>query len=114
MCFLGVFNVKMCGQKIVYIHFDTGKLEYVSTVLVPSADLISFCLDGCQVRGRRSTRSQPQPPIYEEMVGSPSQKLAPLHLDKGEYNNCSVRKTTAENHYESPSGALVPRNVSQK
>lgn len=116
MCVFGGFYLKICWQKIVYTHFDTGNLEYVSTVFVLFTDLISFCLDGCQVRARRSTRLQPQPSIYEEMVGvqSPSQKLAPLHLDKGEYKNCSVRKTTAENHYESPSSVLVLRNESQK
>ncbi|XP_041838267.1 uncharacterized protein LOC121637957 [Melanotaenia boesemani] len=74
--------------------------------------LVGILLANC--KARRSVKSSPQAPIYEEMVGSPSQKLAPLHLEDAdsEYRNCSVKKSCPENHYESPSGSLFPRRAS--
>ncbi|KAM4584434.1 cd7 antigen-like [Odontesthes bonariensis] len=70
-------------------------------------------------KANRSVKSHPQAPIYEEMVGMPSQsrKLASCHLEEvesTEYRNCSVKKSCPENYYESPSGALFPRKESEK
>ncbi|KAL7405347.1 hypothetical protein ABVT39_027583 [Epinephelus coioides] len=58
-------------------------------------------------KARRSVKSHPQAPIYEEMTGVKPvcRKLAPHHLEEmesSEYRNCSVKKSCPENHYESP------------
>lgn len=70
-------------------------------------------------KARRSVKSHPQAPIYEEMTGLKpvSRKLPACHLEEmesSEYRNCSAKKTCPENHYESPSGALRPWSQSQK
>lgn len=58
-------------------------------------------------KSRRSVKSHPQAPIYEEMTGlqAASRKLGPLHLEEtqsSEYRNCPVKKSCSENYYESP------------
>ncbi|XP_034059227.1 uncharacterized protein LOC117537924 isoform X2 [Gymnodraco acuticeps] len=65
-------------------------------------------------KARRSVRSHPQAPIYEEMTGS--RKQAPRNLEEmepSEYTNCSVKKSCPQNHYESPRGTLCPRTESE-
>ncbi|XP_053184789.1 cd7 antigen-like [Scomber japonicus] len=68
---------------------------------------------------RPSVKPTRQAPIYEEMTGFKAlkngQKLAPNHLEDtvSVYNNTSVKKSCLENHYESPTGALCPRNETQ-
>ncbi|XP_034756132.1 cd7 antigen-like isoform X1 [Etheostoma cragini] len=66
-------------------------------------------------KARRSVKSHPPAPIYEEMTGVPpvSRKLPPRHLEEtesSEYRNCSVKRSCTENHYESPIGALIPKS----
>lgn len=63
---------------------------------------------------RRSVRSHPQAPIYEEMAGVKPRKFPPRHLEDKEHENrnCIVKKSCSDNHYESPSGALFPRRES--
>ncbi|XP_073325011.1 cd7 antigen-like [Pagrus major] len=61
----------------------------------------------CKGKSRRSVKSHPQAPIYEEMAGvrSASRKLVPLHLEEmesSEYRNCPVKKSCPDNYYESP------------
>lgn len=97
----------------------TQEIESVLTLFVPLTDLFFSRLGDCQGKARRSVKSHPQAPIYEEMVGvkSTSRKLAPRHLEEmesSEYRNCPVKKSCPDNHYESPSGALCPRRESPK
>ncbi|XP_041790368.1 uncharacterized protein LOC121604817 [Chelmon rostratus] len=72
----------------------------------------------CQVKSRRRrVATHSQAPIYEEMAGvqTASRKLARLEeSEPSEYRNCPVKRSSPENHYESPSGALCPRKESQK
>ncbi|XP_016526786.1 cd7 antigen-like isoform X1 [Poecilia formosa] len=80
--------------------------------------LLVGCVAAWKVSGRGKTRqgakSRSQAPIYEEMIGvqSPSRKL-PAHrleeVESTEYKNCSLKRASPGNHYESPSGALFPR-----
>ncbi|AWP05820.1 Hypothetical protein SMAX5B_007499 [Scophthalmus maximus] len=63
---------------------------------------------------RRSVKSRPQAPIYEEMAGVQplGRKVAPRHLEEteaSEYRNCLVKKSCNENQYESPSVAFSSR-----
>uniref|UniRef100_A0A3Q3ANB9 Uncharacterized LOC108245303 n=1 Tax=Kryptolebias marmoratus TaxID=37003 RepID=A0A3Q3ANB9_KRYMA len=69
-----------------------------------------------KVKVRRSANSQPPQPIYEEMVGvqSPSQKMAPLRLEDVDYKHVAMKRSSSENHYERPSGALYPRTLAQE
>lgn len=106
------------GRRVFFVSVQGGQcgcsssstLLYVLTLAV--AVLFLLGLVGIYLcKARRSVRSHPQAPIYEEMVGvQPSRrKLAPSHLEdmESEYRNCSVKKSCPENHYESP------RNQSQ-
>uniref|UniRef100_A0A3Q1F6F0 Uncharacterized LOC110950947 n=1 Tax=Acanthochromis polyacanthus TaxID=80966 RepID=A0A3Q1F6F0_9TELE len=68
-------------------------------------------------KARRSVKSHPQAPIYEEMTGiQPLNRKAASHrleeMESSEYRNCPVTKSCPENHYESPTGGLCPKRES--
>lgn len=88
-------------------------------VFLPFTDLCFSCLGGCQAKARRSVRSHPQAPIYEEMAGVKplSRKLADRHpeeIDSSVYRNSPVKKSCPENHYESPRGTFSSQDESPK
>lgn len=94
----------------------TQEIECVHSV--PFTDLFAFCLDNSQ-RKSRTVKPRSQAPIYEDMAGvkATSQKLVPQHLEEkvvSDYSKSHVKKSTPENHYEIPSGALWPRRECQK
>uniref|UniRef100_A0A3B3YKP0 Ig-like domain-containing protein n=1 Tax=Poecilia mexicana TaxID=48701 RepID=A0A3B3YKP0_9TELE len=76
--------------------------------------LLVGCVAAWKGKTRQGAKSRSQAPIYEEMIGvqSPSRKL-PAHrleeVESTEYKNCSLKRASPGNHYESPSGALFPR-----
>ncbi|XP_041640609.1 cd7 antigen-like [Cheilinus undulatus] len=106
----------------VSVKGECGCSSYSSLLYVLSAAvavLFFFLLIGCVVfhrgRARRSVKSHPQVPIYEDMAGVQAdvRKLAPYHLeeiDSSEYKNCSMKRSCPENYYERPSGG--PRKAS--
>ncbi|KAG8014885.1 hypothetical protein GBF38_003575 [Nibea albiflora] len=111
------------GRQAYFVSVQGGQCgcSSYSTLLysLSSAVAVLILLLGCTMiykgKSRRSIKSHPQAPIYEEMSGlkATSQKL-PLHpleeAEQSEYRNCHVKKSCPENHYESPSGALSPRS----
>ncbi|CAK6953422.1 cd7 antigen-like [Scomber scombrus] len=90
-------------------------LSSAVVVLLLTIVFVGICL--CKLRP--SVKPNRQAPIYEDMAGfkdlKSSTKLAPNHLEDtvSVYNNTSVKKSCPENHYESPTGALCPRNETQ-
>lgn len=75
---------------------------------VKSLFYFSSLLNDCQGKARHNAKSHSPAPIYEEMK-SPSQKEAPLRLkDMGcsEYRDSPAKRSSSENHYESPRAAL--------
>lgn len=68
----------------------------------------SSSLNDCQGKARHNAKSHSPAPIYEEMK-SPGQKEAPLRLkDIGcsEYRDNPAKRSSSENHYETPRAAL--------
>ncbi|XP_040893298.1 cd7 antigen-like [Toxotes jaculatrix] len=118
-------TIASLGRRVFFVSvqgrhcscFDYSTLLY--TVSAAVAVLLVFALIGLVkfYKGKKkSVKSQGHAPIYEEMSGlqPPRRKLAPCHLEEmesSEYRNCPVKKSCTENHYESPSGALSPRNL---
>ncbi|KAI3352371.1 hypothetical protein L3Q82_005337 [Scortum barcoo] len=109
------------GRQVVFVSVKGGQCgcSNYSTLLyaLSSAVAVLFVLFliGCAVvyrgKARRSVKSHPQAPIYEEMVGvkADSRKLALHHLEEtecSEYRNCPAKKSCPINHYESPRGVL--------
>uniref|UniRef100_A0A3Q3EXP6 Uncharacterized LOC109994140 n=1 Tax=Labrus bergylta TaxID=56723 RepID=A0A3Q3EXP6_9LABR len=93
-------------------------LLYALSAAVAVLLLLVFLI-GCVVfhrgKARRSVKSHPQVPIYEEMAGvhADSQKLAPYHLEETSSSENKIghmKRSCPENHYERPSGC--PRRVS--
>ncbi|XP_049428425.1 cd7 antigen-like [Epinephelus fuscoguttatus] len=102
-----VFFVSVQGGQCGCSNYST--LLYALSAAV--AVLLFLLLFGFVViykgKARRSVKSHPQAPIYEEMTGVKPvcRKLAPHHLEEmesSEYRNCPVKKSCPENHYESP------------
>lgn len=114
-----VFFVSVQGGRCGCSSYSTLLYALSSAVAVLFLLLLLGFLVIYRGKARRSVKSHPQAPIYEEMTGVKplSQKLAPCHLEEmecSEYGNCPAKKSCPQNHYESPSGALCPRSVSQK
>ncbi|XP_029360278.1 cd7 antigen-like isoform X2 [Echeneis naucrates] len=112
------------GRRVIFVSvqgIDCGCSNYVTLLYVLSAVVIVFIILGGFViykthlgKARRSVKSHPQAPIYEEMVGvqSPRQKVASHILEEmetSEYRNCPAKRPSSENHYESPIGGFCPR-----
>ncbi|XP_042369696.1 uncharacterized protein LOC121963480 [Plectropomus leopardus] len=109
-----VFFVSVQGGQCGCSNYSTLLYALSSAVVI----LLLLLLLGFVViykgKARRSVKSHPQAPIYEEMTGVQPvcRKLAPNHLEEmefSEYRNCPVKKSCPENHYESPRGALNPQ-----
>ncbi|XP_068583675.1 cd7 antigen-like [Cebidichthys violaceus] len=112
-----VFFVSVQGGHCECSSYSTLLYALSSAVVVLLLLLLLGFVMICKGKARRSVKSLPQAPIYEEMtvVQPASRKLQPQHLEEmgSEYTNCHVKKFCPENHYESPSGALCPRADSQ-
>lgn len=109
-----VFFVSVQGGQCGCSNYSTLLYALSSAVAVLLLLLFGFVVI-YKGKARRSVKSHPQAPIYEEMTGMQpvSRKLPPCHLEEmesSEYRNCPVKKSCPENHYESPSGALKPRS----
>ncbi|XP_053713442.1 uncharacterized protein LOC128754667 [Synchiropus splendidus] len=113
-------SITQLGRKVVFVSVQGGVCScsgYTTLLFVVcSAVVILVLLLGllfvCQVKIRRKQQPHPQPAIYEEMVGVqlPARKLRNLEeVDGCEYRNFSVKSPRLENHYETPSGALRPK-----
>ncbi|CAN9510518.1 unnamed protein product [Ophioblennius macclurei] len=100
-----VFFVSVQGDQCGCSSYST--LLYALSLAV--AVLLLLVLVGCVLlykgKARRSDKTHPQAPIYEEMVGvqqrgrkPPSRHLE--EIDSSEYRNCPVKKSCSENHYE--------------
>ncbi|XP_071361621.1 cd7 antigen-like [Trachinotus anak] len=112
------------GRRVFFVSVqggDCGCSSYSTLLYALSAAvaillfivLIGFVLV-YQSKARRGVKSHPPAPIYEEMAGvkPPNRKLLSHHLEEiesSEYRNCPVKKSSPENQYESPSGALCSR-----
>lgn len=98
-------------EKMTDFDFDTGNWECVLS-LYPSVIFFIWLLLHCQGKARhkarRNAKSHSPAPIYEEMK-SPSQKEAPLRLKEmgcSEYRDSPAKRSSSENHYETPRTAL--------
>ncbi|XP_037620262.1 cd7 antigen-like [Sebastes umbrosus] len=114
-----VFFVSVQGGQCGCANYSTLLYALSAAVAVLFLLLLLGFVVMYKGKARRSVKSHPQAPIYEEMTGlkPDSRKLAACHLEEmesSEYRNCSAKKTCPENHYESPSGALRPWSQSQK
>ncbi|KAM7009475.1 cd7 antigen-like [Tautogolabrus adspersus] len=113
------------GRQVFFVSVqaECGCSGYSTLLYAVSAAvavlLFLVFLVGCVVfhqgKARRSVKSHPQAPIYEEMAGvhAESHKLAPYHLEEmgsSENKSSHVKRSCPENHYERPSGG--PRRVS--
>ncbi|XP_026158389.1 cd7 antigen-like isoform X2 [Mastacembelus armatus] len=113
-----VFFVSVQGNNCGCSNYSV--LLYVLSSAVATLLLVLIGLVVCcQAKTRHRVNSQPQAPIYEEMVGvrPRNQKLAPHHLEEtqsSQYRNVLVKKSCSENHYESPSGVPCLRTESHK
>ncbi|XP_026216351.1 cd7 antigen-like [Anabas testudineus] len=113
-----VFFVSVQGEECGCSGYSTLLFALFSAVVVFIVVLIGVMVI-YKCKARRSVKSRPAAPIYEEMTGvQPLRcKLPPNHLEEtesSEYRNCKVKKPYPENHYECPTGALRPRTESQK
>ncbi|XP_010772423.1 cd7 antigen-like isoform X2 [Notothenia coriiceps] len=125
----GPHTSTLLGRQVVFVSVQGGQcgcsrysilLYALSSAVVV---LLLLLLLGFVViykgKARRSVRSHPQAPIYEEMTGSrklATRNQAPRNLEEmepSEYTNCTVKKSCPQNHYESPRGALCPRSESE-
>ncbi|XP_063324690.1 uncharacterized protein LOC134628625 isoform X1 [Pelmatolapia mariae] len=107
------------GRRVFFISVQGGHWcgcsSYSSLLYVLSSAvgvlLLLLLLTGCVLckgKARHNAKSHSPAPIYEEMK-SPSQKEAPLRLkDMGcsEYRDSPVKRSSSENHYETPRAAL--------
>lgn len=110
------------GRQVFFVSVQGGQcscsgsstLFYVLSSAVVALLLLLGFVGIYLCKTRRSVRSHPQAPIYEEMAGVKPRKFPPRHLEDKEHENrnCIVKKSCSDNHYESPSGALFPRRES--
>ncbi|XP_017287584.1 cd7 antigen-like [Kryptolebias marmoratus] len=109
------FFVSVQGDRCGCSSYDTLLYALSGAVGLLLVLLVGFIVK-FKVKVRRSANSQPPQPIYEEMVGvqSPSQKMAPLRLEDVDYKHVAMKRSSSENHYERPSGALYPRTLAQE
>uniref|UniRef100_A0A3Q1HCU3 Ig-like domain-containing protein n=1 Tax=Anabas testudineus TaxID=64144 RepID=A0A3Q1HCU3_ANATE len=112
------FLLVKAGEECGCSGYSTLLFALFSAVVVFIVVLIGVMVI-YKCKARRSVKSRPAAPIYEEMTGvQPLRcKLPPNHLEEtesSEYRNCKVKKPYPENHYECPTGALRPRTESQK
>ncbi|KAM7394084.1 hypothetical protein PAMP_020905 [Pampus punctatissimus] len=95
-----------CSSSTTLLYALSAAVVILLLLLLLLLGFVGIC------KFRRSERPRPQVSVYEEMHAF-SQKRVPHHQDvEYENKNCFVKKSCPENHYESPTGNLWPRNES--
>ncbi|XP_038129443.1 uncharacterized protein LOC119775518 [Cyprinodon tularosa] len=99
-------NRCVCSSYPTLLYALSGAVGVLILLLI-----LVGCVALSKGKARQSPKSNSPAPIYEEMIGSPRRKLAPLQLEdveSSEYKNCPLKRSSPGNHYESPTGALFP------
>ncbi|XP_022049513.1 cd7 antigen-like [Acanthochromis polyacanthus] len=112
-----VFFVSVQGDQCGCSSYSSLLYALSSAVVVLLLLLLAAFVVVYKGKARRSVKSHPQAPIYEEMTGiQPLNRKAASHrleeMESSEYRNCPVTKSCPENHYESPTGGLCPKRES--
>lgn len=112
-----VFSVSVQGDQCGCSSYSSLLYALSSAVAVLLLLLLVGFVLFYKGKARRSVKSHPQAPIYEEMTGmQPVNRKAASHrleeMESSEYRNCPVTKSCPENYYESPKGGLFPKRES--